>query len=274
MKRRRFLGRLVVGGLALPAASMAFGSCGASSSSTKDDDLAEGAATVARNRKMLVVATSANYPPYEALAAGADAESEQIVGFDIDLVRLIAERLGRELSVVDLEFDELIPALEADEADMAIAALEPTRSRKQRVDFSDIYYRSQQALVSLDGYLDSRDLSYQTIGVRASSGQARFANRLSEGYPNIDVVPYDTLDELFKALEIGAVEAAILEANIAETRLQDYPDLGLRIVQDDQSKGSAIALPKNSPLRQSLNDVISEIKSSGEMDQLIDKWFS
>ena len=221
--------RLIVGGLALPVASAFFGGCEKSgSSSTAEPDSAVG-----RDRKKLVVATSANYPPYEKLAAGAGteagAQSEQIVGFDIDLAQLMAKRLGRELSLVDLEFDELIPTLEDDDADMAIAALEPTRSRKQRVDFSDVYYRAQQALVSLDGYLDSRDLGYQTIGVRASSGQARFADRLSEDYPNIDVIPYDTLDELFEALDIGAVEAAILEANIAETHLKDYPNFGLKM---------------------------------------------
>ena len=225
-----------------------------------------------RNSETLVVVTSANYPPYEQLSAGT--ASEEIIGFDIDLAELIAERLGRELSVVDLEFDDLIPALEKDEADMAIAALEPTRARKQRVDFSDIYYRSQQALVSLDGYLDSRDLGYHTIGVRAASVQARFADRLSEEYSDIDVIPYDTIDEVFEALDIGAVEAAILEVTIAEAYLEDYPDFGFTTVQDNRPKGSAIAFPKNSPLRQDINDAILEIKSSGEMSQLIDKWFS
>lgn len=268
MKRRWFLGQLVLGGLALPAVSAILGGCGRSESAGKGD-AGEG---VVRNSQTLVVATSANYPPYEKLAA--NAESEEIVGFDIDLAALIAERLGRELTVVDMDFDDLIPALEEDEVDMVIAALEPTRARKQRVDFSDVYYRSRQALVSLDGYLDARDLGYHTIGVRAGSVQDRFANRLSEDYPDIDVVPYDSLEEVFEALDIGAVEAALLEATVADMYLEDYPDFGFQIVQDDRPKGSAIAFPKNSPLRQSVNDAILEIESSGEMDRLVDKWFS
>ncbi|MGB3765397.1 MAG: ABC transporter substrate-binding protein [Phormidesmis sp.] len=274
MKRRWFLARLAMGGLALPAVSAAVGGCGASSSppEASSPEAEDVASSAVRGSKTLVVATSANYPPYEKLEAGA--EGEQIVGFDIDIARVIAAQLGRELSVVDLAFDELIPALEDEDADMAIAALEPTRSRKQRVDFSDIYYRSQQALISLDGYLDSRDLGYHTIGVRASSVQARFADRLSEDHPDIDVIPYDTLDEVFEALDIGAVEAAILEVNVAKTYLKDYPEFGLTVMQDDRPKGSAIAIPKNSPLRQDINDAILKIKSSGEMSQLIDKWFS
>lgn len=267
MKRRLFLGRLAASGLLLPAASAGIGGCGGANSSAEGE-----AGGVARNGQTLVVATSANYPPYEQLAT--NNQGDDIVGFDIDLAASIAERLGRELSVVDMEFDDLLPALEEDEADMAIAALEPTRARKQRVDFSDTYYRSQQALVSLEGYLDSRDLGYHTIGVRAGSVQDRFANRLSEDYPDIDVVPYDTLDEVFEALDIGAVEAAILEATVAEIYLEDYPDFGFSIVQDNRPRGSAIAFPKNSPLRQQVNEAILEIESSGEMSELIDKWFS
>ena len=265
MERRWFLGRLVLVGVALP---FAVGGCQSSPSNGE----VEASGEAARSSKTLVVATSANYPPYEQLTPGAD--SEQVVGFDIDLVALIAARLGREMSIVDMEFDEVIPALANDEADMAIAALEPTRSRRQQLDFSDIYYRSRQALISLDGYLDSRDLAYQTIAVRAGSVQARFADHLTEDYPDIDVVPYDTLNEVFDALDIGAVEAAILEASVAETRLADYPEFGMQVVSDDRPLGSAIAFPKNSPLRQRINEALADIESSGELRQLIEKWFS
>ena len=268
MKRRWFLRRLALGGLAFPTAGAILEGCGRSEPAV-EETADEGKV---RKSQTLVVATSANYPPYENLSA--NAESEEIVGFDIDLAELISERLGRKLSIVDMEFDELIPALEEDKADMALAALEPTRSRKQRVDFSDIYYRSQQVLVSLGGYLDSQTLGYQTIGVRAGSVQDRFANRLSKEYPNIDVVPYDTLEEVFEALNVGAVEAAILEATVADIHSADYPELGFQTMQDDRPIGSAIAFPKDSPLRQSVNEAILEIESSGEMDQLIDKWFS
>ena len=268
MKRRWFLGQLGLAGLMLSPAIAAMHGCTRQSGKEAEDG-----SPLVRSGKVLVVATSADYPPYEQLESGTN--SERIVGFDIDLAELIADYLGRELSVVNLEaFDEIIPALVNDEVDMAIAAIEPTRSRRQRVDFSDIYYRSRQALVSFEGYLRSRDLEYQTIAVRAGSVQARFANRLSDDYPDIDLIPYDTLEEVFEALDIGAVEAAILEASIAENWLEDYPDFGMQIVQSDQPTGSAIALPKNSPLRQRVNEAIESIKSSGEMSQLIDKWFS
>jgi len=282
MKRRWFLV-----GLALSAISAG---CGAGDRSADEGESGkEGAIKVARNNRTLVVATSANYPPYEHLQtlegegseesdapkdAPRDEEGRAIVGFDIDVAQLIAQRLDRELSVVDVEFGALIPALVNDEVDMAIAALEPNRSRKQKVDFSNIYYRSRQSLISYDGYLRARDLNYQTIGIRDGSVQARYTERISSEYPDLDVIPYETIDELFEALDIGAVEGIILEANVAKIYLDDYPELEANVMPSDQPSGSAIAFPKNSPLRRDINAALSEIKASGEMDELIEKWFS
>ena len=283
MKRRWFLAGL---GLSVISAS-----CSAKSSSVSEGESdAEGAIKVTRNDRTLVVATSANYPPYEHLqefeGAGAeessasqdsaprDEEGRTIVGFDIDVAQLIAQRLDRKLSVVDVEFGALIPALVNDEVDMAIAALEPNRSRKQKVDFSNIYYRSRQSLISYDGYLRARDLNYQTIGIRDGSVQARYTDRISSEYPDLDVIPYKTIDDLFEALDIGAVEGIILEANVAKMHLGDYPDLEANVMPSDQPSGSAIAFPKNSPLRRDINAALSDIKASGEMNELIEKWFS
>ena len=248
---------------------------------------------IARSDRKLVVATSANYPPYEFLqGAQSDVaqssldeiserstvaevgEGKRVVGFDIDLAGLIAERLNRELSVVDLEFASLIPALVNDEADMAIAALEPNRSRKQKVDFTNIYYRSRQALVSYDGYLRARDLNYQPIGIRSGSVQSRFADRISAEYPDLDVIQYDTIEEALEALEAQQVAGVILEPTVAERYLNQYADFEAQIMPSDQPMGSAIALPKNSPLRRDINAALTDIKTSGEMETLISKWFS
>ena len=248
----------------------------------------------ARDETTLVMVTTANYPPYEQLnqpdqegdlpadertPASSAADSTpltdgEIVGFDIDLAKLIAQRLDRQLSILNLQFDSLIPALVNDEADMAMAALEPTRDRKQQVDFSDIYYRSRQALISIDGYLRPRDLSYQILGIRSDSVQARYVNSLRSELPSLDIVTYDSLDEVFEALDRGAVEGILVETNVADAYLQRYADFEAQIMPSDQPTGSAIALPKNSPLQREINRAITDIKASGEMSQLITQWFS
>ena len=287
MKRRWFLAGL---GLSVIGAS-----CQAPEVETSGSAEPEGeAAQATRDETALVMVTTANYPPYEQLKPSdenddlpaderlpADGAADstpladgEVVGFDIDLAKLIAQRLDRQLSILNLQFDALIPALVADEADMAMAALEPTRDRKQRVDFSNIYYRSRQALISIDGYLRPRDLSYQTIGIRSNSVQARYVNSLRNELPSLDIVTYDSLDEVFEALDRGAVEGIFAETTVAETYLQRYADFEAQIMPSEQPAGSAIALPKNSPLQQEINQAITDIKASGEMTQLITQWFS
>jgi polar amino acid transport system substrate-binding protein len=242
-------------------------------------------ADVVRDDRTLVMATTPNYPPYQQIetsetssrqteADPADQEAPNIVGFDIDLANLIANRLGRELAVIDLPFDALIPALTGDEVDMVMAALEPSRSRKQLVDFSDIYYRSQHALVSIEGYLQSRDLGYQVIGVHSRSVQARFAQKLNdEELPGLVIESYDSLSQLFDAIDTGEVAGAIVEANVVDGYIQRYADLEASVMPTEGPSGSAIALPKDSPLLRDINTALSEIKASGKMDQLIDRWF-
>lgn len=285
MKRRWFLAGL---GLVAIAAG-----CKATQESTESAESPEGEAVQpVRDDTMLVMATTANYPPYEQLKSSDENSdqpteetdettasengptSDQIVGFDIDLAELIAQQLNRELSVVNLQFDALIPAVVSGEVDIAMAALEPTRDRKQQVDFSNIYYRSRHALISIDGYLRSRDLSYQTIGIRSNSAQVRYVNSLSKSLPSLNIVTYDTLEDVFDALDRGAVEGVITEANVADPYLNRYADFEAQIMPSDQPTGSAIALPRNSPLQQDINRAIADIKASGEMNRLISQWFS
>ena len=275
MKRRWFLV-----GLTLPIVSAGCRSAEQSNQAAEvsSEGFQKGNTQVARDSNTLVMATTPNYPPYQQIVSqqneGDSVPADpNIVGFDIDLASLIASRLDKQLSVIDLPFDELLPALTRGKADIAMAALAPSRSRKQLVDFSNIYYRSRHALVSLDGYLRSRDLGYQVIGVCRGSVQARFAQRLNDELPGLYIEYYDGLTQLFSAIEMGEIAGAIVEANIAENYIERYVDLAIRLMPTEGPSGSAIALPQNSPLRRDINAALSDIKASGEMDRLIARWF-
>ncbi|MBP7563440.1 MAG: amino acid ABC transporter substrate-binding protein, partial [Candidatus Cloacimonetes bacterium] len=91
--------------------------------------------------KKLVVGVSAEYPPFEY------KEGAEFKGIDIEIARLIAEKLGLELQIQDMEFDSLIPSLTAGKIDMAISAITITPERLEQIDFSDSYYQSNQTLL-------------------------------------------------------------------------------------------------------------------------------
>ncbi|MFC4769067.1 transporter substrate-binding domain-containing protein [Effusibacillus consociatus] len=93
-------------------------------------------------KKKIVMATSADFPPYEF--RDQSKGQNEIVGFDIDIAKRIAGELGYELKIQDMKFNGLLPALQAGRADFAMAGITPTQDRKQNTDFSMVYYESKK----------------------------------------------------------------------------------------------------------------------------------
>ena len=89
----------------------------------------------------LVMATNAAFPPYEFV------ENEQIMGIDADLAQAIADKLGMELKIEDMEFDSIITAVQAGKADMGVAGMTVTEDRLKNINFSDTYYTGRQVII-------------------------------------------------------------------------------------------------------------------------------
>ncbi|MBE6014591.1 MAG: transporter substrate-binding domain-containing protein [Lachnospiraceae bacterium] len=95
----------------------------------------------AKTNGKLVMATNAAFPPYEFV------ESQEIVGIDVDIALAIADKLGMELKIEDMEFDSIISAVQAGKADIGVAGMTVTEDRKKNVDFSDTYYTGRQVII-------------------------------------------------------------------------------------------------------------------------------
>ncbi|GIQ62312.1 hypothetical protein PACILC2_08800 [Paenibacillus cisolokensis] len=95
--------------------------------------------------KTIVMGTSADYPPYESVDAKGGGE---VVGLDIDIARHIAEKLGYELKISNMDFNGLIAALQTKRVDFVMSAMSVTEERKQSVDFSENYYTARNTIVS------------------------------------------------------------------------------------------------------------------------------
>ena len=81
-------------------------------------------------KKTLIMATNAEFPPYEYY------EDDKMVGIDVELAEAIAEDMGYELEIIDMDFGSIIPSLQSDKADIAVAAMSVTEEKLQQIDFS------------------------------------------------------------------------------------------------------------------------------------------
>ncbi|UII54766.1 transporter substrate-binding domain-containing protein [Cytobacillus spongiae] len=237
--------------------------CGTSEESKK---------TNGESKEVLVLGTSADYPPFEYVDT---AKSEEIIGFDIDLANAIADELGYEVQVKDIDFSGLIPALETGQVDFVLSGMTPTEERKQNVDFSDIYYTAHHMIVSKkeSGIKTVEDLDGKTVGVQLASIQEGKAEEMAEQI-NIKIENRNRIPELIQEIKSGRFDAAIIEDTVAKGYFKNNEDIeGFILEGDDEEAGSAIAFPKESKLTDEFNRVLNELKENGELEKLIVKWF-
>lgn len=220
----------------------------------------------------LVMGTSADYPPYEFIDT---AVSEEIIGFDVDVASYIADQLGFELEVRDMDFNGLIPALTSDRIDFVLAGMTPTPERLENADFSEIYYVAEQMIVSKadSGITSLEDLQGKKLGVQLGSIQVDLAKQIAEEISDVEVTERNKITDLVQELKSNRIDAAIIEDKVAEGHLKANPDLVAFIIEDEEEAGSAVAFAKGSDLKDQFNEVLNEMFENGEMDKLIMKWF-
>ncbi len=217
----------------------------------------------------IVLGTSADYPPFEfhALINGKD----EIVGFDIEIAKYIAEKLGVELEINDMDFDILVAALGAGRVDIVIAGMNPDPERD--ANFSDIYYEANLAVLVPKGnplgINKEADLKDKKIGVQIGTTQEDVANEAG----GKEVLSLASNYDLVMNLKTNKVDCVIMETPVAEAFAKANDDVimveGLEI--DSGTDGVAIALKTGSDeLTEKINEILAEIKVKG----LIEKWMA
>ena len=131
------------------------------------------------NKKVLKMATSADYAPFEYIDTKGSGD---FMGIDIEIANAITEKLGYELEIQDMDFSGLISTLQSGQADFVMAAMSATEDRKASVDFSDVYYTSKHVVVSKkdSGFQSVEDLAGLKVGAQLGSIQEEKAKELSE----------------------------------------------------------------------------------------------
>ena len=258
--------KMVLGTMSL----LALAACGKTSGTANSAAEADGALQEIKDSGKLVVGTCADYPPYEWHLV-QDGE-DKIIGFDIDIAQAIADELGVELEVKDMDFDGLIPALSTGKIDMIIAGMNPTEERKQSVDFTDVYYTQKDALViKSEDAKDIRsedDLKKASLATQKATIQETY---LLENFPNAEIQSVPKLNTAILYLVTGKVDAVLMVETVARRYVEENE--GLEIADSDVSSTpneSAIAVAKDSAdFLEEVNDILDEMEDSGKIEELI-----
>lgn len=237
--------------------------------SSKNSESAEKASADTDGKKVLKMATSADFPPFESRDTDGNFE-----GFDVELAGIIAEELGYELEIEDMKFDGLIGALQAKRVDIVMAGMSATEKRKKNVDFSNEYNRSGEMFVSKeDANLKSlEDLKGKTVGVQLGTIQEEGADKLAAEY-GFEVKKVDDASIMIQELNSNRIDVAYLDTTVAVGYMNEQ---GLTGFEDptDASPGMGIAFPKDSELVDDVNEILDELQENGQLDELKEKWLS
>lgn len=248
--------------------SLSLAGCGTNSS----DKSADKSADNTKEAKVLVMGTAADYAPFEYIDAKV---SDDIIGFDIDLAKAATEKMGYKLQVKDMEFNSLIPALQADKVDFVLAGMTPNADRDKVVDFSKSYYDTKEYMLVKkgSGIKSDADLAGKKLGAQTSSIQEDLAKSLAKQIKGIKIESRDRIPELVQEVKLGRVDALITEDIVAENYLKQNKDLDYYVIENQEDQSKAAAFPEGSKLTAEFDKALAELTKEGKVDQLKEKWF-
>ncbi len=222
----------------------------------------------------LTMVTSPDYPPYEFY--DTNKGDRQIVGFDVDIAKTVAQELGFQLKIMESDFNGLIPALQANRADFAMAGMTPTPERKKNIDFSIIYYQAKDTIVAPknSNIKQPQDLAFKKVGVQLGTIQEQNAKKIAQKVTGIQLKQLNKVAEIIQEIKSGRIDAAIVEDAVARGFVQANPELAFNVIPSEHRSGSAIAFPKASSFVEPFNKVLQQMKDKGELEKLATKWFS
>ena len=234
----------------------------------------ETSSEAASAKETLTMATNAYFAPYEYY------EGDEIVGIDVEIAKAIADKIGMELKVVDIEFDSIITGVQTGKYDMGMAGMTVTDERKQSVDFSDSYATGiQSVIVKEDSEIKSVDdilaenAAYK-IGVQLSTtGDIYVTDDLGDAAAE-RVTEYQTGNDAVSALSAGKVDAVVIDNEPAKSYVAATS--GLKILDTEYvAEDYAICFSKeNTELRDKVNTALAELIADGTVKSIIDKYIT
>ena len=273
ISRRSFLAAagLSVAALALTACGGSASSVASSVASSASSAAASTSATAGELTTVeagkLTMATNAAFPPYEMTTDAGDFE-----GIDIETAQAIADKLGLELQIDDMDFDAALLSVQQGKADIVMAGVTVTDERKAVMDFSDSYATGIQSIIVPEGsdIASPDDLAGKKIGTQRGTTGYIYC---SDDFGDENVVAYDDGLTAVQALNNGQVDAVVIDNAPAKEFIAANP--GLKILDTSYAEEDyAIGMAKNSPLEDAVNSVLEELKADGTLQAIVDKYIT
>ena len=227
------------------------------------------------------VGLEAGYPPFNWTqqddsngAVPIDGTSEYAGGYDVEIAKRIAEGLGKELVIVKIEWDGLLPALESGKIDAIIAGMSPTAERSKAIDFTDNYYKSDLVMVVRKGSQYENATSLKDFAGAKITAQLNTFHY--EVIDQIEGVIKETAMDNFPAMRV-ALESGMIDGYVSERPeaisamaanenfvMVEFTDGGFETSDDDTAV--AVGLKKGSPLREKINEILGQISEEERQD--------
>lgn len=250
--------KLTAFALALAMALGLLSGCGSSNSDSNTpsgDDASDAAKT------KLVVATSPDFPPFESLEGG------EVVGIEVDILKKVAEKMGMELDLQQMDFDSVIPGVQAGKFDVGMSGITVTDKRKENVDFSSVYFMAAQAIVVTadSGITGKADLEGKKVSVQTGTTAEEYC--MGNGY---EVLAFTANNDAAAALTAGKVDAWVVDNEVA---LAMAPELGLTVLDEAMtSEPYAFAFQKGSELVAPFNEALDALLADGTVEQIFQQY--
>lgn len=225
-----------------------------------------GSPAAIKSKGELVVATNAEFPPFEYM------EGNEFVGVDMEIAQLIADKLGVKLKIDNMSFDSVLAAVPSGKADLGIAALSTNAEREKVMDFSDTYFSSTVMMVvgiNNDTIKSKDDLAGKKIGVQTGT----IADSVASEIEGAEVVRMNKDADSIQDLINGKLDVCLIDQHPASVFVEQNKDK-IKLLEekltDDQY---AIAAKEgNKELLKVVNEVIKEMKESGTYDKILEKY--
>lgn len=232
-----------------------------------ENEETEAAAEQSEKKGTLVMATNAEFPPYEFHDGG------EIVGIDVEIAAAIAAEMGMDFEVEDIAFDSIIPEVQSGKADFGAAGMTVTEDRKQSVDFSDSYATATQVIIvkaDNENIASPDDLEGKTIGVQLGTTGDIYASDIADA----TIEQYNKGFEAVQALTQNKIDAVIIDGEPAKVFVAENE--GLKILDEAfTTEEYAICVKKgNQELLDGINAAIASLKESGELQKIVDKYIT